>query len=80
MSDNKKIEEYTLSGEELVSKVKEIVKKGHAKKIAVRGKDGTEMMSFPVTIGLAGVVLAPIFAALGTIAALATKCTIVVEK
>jgi hypothetical protein len=37
-------------------------------------------MEFPVTIGAVGVVLAPIFAAVGTIAALAMKCTVIVEK
>ena len=75
-----KIEAFTVSGEELIGKVKEIVKKGHAKKITVKDKDGKDIISFPATVGVAGVILAPVFSALGTITALATKCTIVVER
>jgi len=80
MDENKEHEEFTISGEELVSKVKDIVKQGNAKKITIRGKDDNEIISFPVTVGVAGLVLAPVFAAVGVIAALATECTIVIER
>ena len=80
MDENKKTEEFKINGEDLVAKIKDIVKQGNAKKIIVKGKEGNEILSFPVTVGVAGIVLAPIFAAVGTIAALATECTIVIER
>jgi len=80
MDENKKTEEFKIDGEDLVAKIKDIVKQGNAKKITVRGKEGNDILSFPVTVGVAGIVLAPIFAALGAIAALATECTIVIER
>jgi len=80
MDENKKTEEFSINGEELVSKIKDIVKQGNAKKIIIKGKEGNEILSFPVTVGVAGVVLAPILAAVGAIAALATECTIVIER
>jgi hypothetical protein len=80
MDENKKTEEFNISGEDLLAKIKEIIKQGNAKKITIKGKDGNEVISFPVTIGIAGLVLAPIFAAVGAIAALATECTIVIER
>ena len=80
MDENKKTEEYTINGEDLLTKIKEIIKQGNAKKITIRGKDGNEIISFPVTVGVAGLVLAPVFAAVGAIAALATECTIVIER
>jgi len=80
MDENKKTEEITINGEELLAKVKDIVKQGNAKKISIRGKEGNEILSFPVTVGVAGIVLAPVFAAVGAIAALATECTIVIER
>jgi len=80
MDENKNTEEFKISGEDLIEKIKDIIKQGNAKKITVRGKDGNEILSFPVTVGIAGIVLAPIFAALGAIAALATECTIVIER
>ena len=80
MDENKNTEEFAVNGEDLVAKVKELVKQGNAKKIIIKGKDGNEILSFPITVGVAGIVLAPIFAAVGAIAALATECTIVIEK
>jgi len=80
MEENKKTDEFKITGEDLLAKVKEIIKQGNAKKIIIRGKDDNEILSFPVTIGVAGIVLAPIFAAIGAIAALATECTIIIER
>jgi len=80
LDENKKTEELSINGEELVAKIKDIIKQGNAKKIIIKGKDGNEILSFPVTVGVAGVVLAPVFAAVGAFAALATECTIVIER
>ena len=80
MDESNKTEEFKINGEDLIAKIKEIIKQGNAKKITIKGKDGNEIISFPVTIGVAGLVLAPVFAAVGAVAALATECTIVIEK
>ena len=80
MDENNKTEEFKISGEDLIAKIKEIVKQGNAKKITIKGKEGNEIISFPVTVGVAGLVLAPVFAAVGAVAALATECTIVIER
>jgi hypothetical protein len=80
MSDGKKYEEFKINGEDLMAKLKAIIKEGNARKITINGKDNNEILSFPVTVGVAGIVLAPVFAAVGAIAALATECTIVVER
>ena len=80
MNETNKTEEFTINGEDLIAKIKEIIKQGNAKKITVKDKDGNEIISFPVTVGVAGLVLAPVFAAIGAVAALATECTIVIER
>jgi hypothetical protein len=80
MSEKEKKEEFRISGEDLMAKLKAIIKEGNARKITIKDKDDKEILSFPVTVGVAGIVLAPIFAAVGAIAALATECTIVVER
>ena len=80
MDENKKTEEFKINGEDLIAKIKDIIKQGNAKKITIRGKDDNEILSFPVTVGVAGIVLAPVLAAVGAIAALATECTIVIER
>jgi hypothetical protein len=82
MSQNEKSyhESFKVSGDELLSKVKEIIKEGNARRIIIKNEKDEILMEFPLTIGAIGVVLAPIFAAIGTLAALATHCTIIVEK
>lgn len=79
-NDKSNYESFKVSAEELLSKVKEIIKEGNARRIIIKNEKDEIIMEFPLTIGAIGVVLAPIFAAVGTIAALATNCTIVVEK
>jgi len=77
---NEKKEEFKINNEQLITKIKEIVKEGNAKKITIKGKDDKEILSFPLTVGVVGVALAPVFAAAATIAALATECTISIER
>ncbi|MBU4227273.1 DUF4342 domain-containing protein [bacterium] len=76
---NKK-EEFKVSGEGIVEKIKEIIKEGNARKIIIKNEDGESVAEFPLTVGAVGALVAPILAAVGAIAALLTKCTIVVEK
>lgn len=81
MSDEKtRTEEFTLDGEKLVSKVKELVRQGNIRRISVRSKDDKSLIDIPLTAGVVGAVLLPTLAALGAIAALVTECSIVVER
>jgi len=75
-----KEERFQVKGEDIVRKVKEIIKEGNARRIIIENEKGERVMEFPVTVGVVGVVLAPILAAIGVIAALATNATIIVEK
>lgn len=76
---NKK-EEFKVSGEDIIEKIKEVIKRGNARRIIIKNEDGESVAEFPLTIGAVGALVAPILAAVGAIAALLTKCTIVVEK
>jgi len=80
MSDNQKTEEFRINSEELIAKLKAIIKEGNARKVTIKGKDDNEILSFPLTVGVVGIALAPVFAAAATITALATECTIVIER
>ena len=73
-------EEHTVSSEGLLDKVKQIVREGNARKITIKNEAGKSLMEIPLTIGVASVVFIPIWVAIGTIAALAGRYTIVVEK
>lgn len=73
-------ETFSLNGEQLLKKVKELLREGNIRKITIHDKEGKELMSFPLTIGLVGAVVAPILAAVGAMAALVSECTISVER
>ncbi len=73
-------EEHTVSGDKLLDKVKQIVRDGNARRITIRNEAGKSLLEIPLTLGVVGVVLAPVWIAIGTIAALAGRYTIVVEK
>jgi len=75
-----KQEEFKVSGEELIKKVKELIKAGNARRIIIKNEKGKTIVEIPLTIGAVGALIAPALAAVGAIAALVTKCTIIVEK
>ena len=73
-------EEFKVSGEEVLSKIKELIKEGNARRIIIKNESDETLIEFPLTIGAVGALLVPTLAAIGAIAALVTKCSIVVEK
>jgi len=80
MSEEKTVrEEFRISGEQLLKKVKELVHEGNIRRLIVKQDDRT-ILEIPLTLGVAGILLAPTLAALGAVAALVGECTIIVEK
>lgn len=73
-------EEFKISGKDIVEKVKQIIQAGNARKIIIKNEKGEVVLEIPLTWGAVGVVLVPVLAAVGAVAAVLTKCTIVVVK
>jgi hypothetical protein len=73
-------EEFKVSGEDLLRKVKEIIAEGNVRRIGIRNKEGKTLIEIPLALGIVGAVLLPALAAVGAIAALLVECTIVVER
>ena len=81
MSEEKvRVEEFQVSGDMLVAKIKELVRQGNIRRVVIKNEEGRTLIDIPVTVGVVGAILAPQLAAIGAIAALLTKSTIVVEK
>ena len=72
-------ERIQVQGEEVMSKVRELIREGNVTKIVVK-QGGDTVVEFPVTVGAIGAVIAPALAAFGVAAALAARCTIEVER
>jgi len=72
--------EYEVLSDDLIKSIKEIIRKGNVTKIIVKNEKDETLLEIPVTVGLIGALLAPWVAALGVIAAIVTKCKIIVEE
>jgi DNA-directed RNA polymerase subunit RPC12/RpoP len=73
-------EEIQVSADDLVGRVKELISEGNVSRLSVRNERGDTLLEIPVTVGVIGALFVPYLAALGAIAALATRCTISVER
>ena len=73
-------EEFSVSADDLIEKVRQIIHEGNVTRIVVKDEKGKTLLEIPATVGVVGAILVPWLAALGAIAALATRCTLVVER
>jgi hypothetical protein len=83
MSEHIRKEEFRVDGNELLKKVKDIIKAGNARRIIIQ-HEGKTLLEVPLTVGAAGVtalaLLSPVLVAIGAIAGIVTRCTLIVEK
>jgi len=81
MSDGPQVkqEEFKVDGNQLVEKVKELLHEGNIRRITIKQNNQT-VFELPLTLAAVGAVLMPVLAAVGAFAALATNCSIVVER
>ena len=73
-------ERYRVAGERLLSKVKELLQQGNIRRIIIKNDDDKTLIEIPLTIGVVGAAIFPVWAAVGAIAALVTDCSIEVER
>ena len=73
-------EEFQFSGDTLIGKVKEIIRAGNVRRVIIKNEEGRVLIDVPLTLGVVGTLLAPQLAAIGAIAALVLKGSIVIEK
>ena len=73
-------ERYKVAGEKLLSKVRELLQEGNIRRISIKNDEDRTLIEIPLTIGVVGAALFPVWAAVGAIAALVTDCSIEVER
>jgi hypothetical protein len=73
-------EEFTFKGDEIITKIRELVHEGNVRRIIIKNEQGSVVAEFPLTAGVIGVALLPMYAALGALLALAVNYTIVIER
>ncbi|MBK9798103.1 MAG: DUF4342 domain-containing protein [Holophagaceae bacterium] len=78
--DRTRTEEFKLEGGKVLEKIKELLHQGNIRRIILKNEAGKTLIEIPLTLGLVGVALLPVYAAVGALAAIATRLVIVVEK
>ena len=73
-------EEFHVNGEEILTKVKELIEEGNIRSVIIKNEEGKTLIDIPLTVGVVGTLIAPQLAAIGAIAALVARGTIVIEK
>ena len=73
-------ERHRVSGDMVIAKIKELLHEGKVRHVVIKNEEGRTLIEFPVSIGVAGAILLPVWAAIGAIAAIVTDCTIEVER
>jgi len=73
-------EEFMVDSDQLIETIKRLIHEGNIRRIIVNDENDNLLMEIPVTVGIIGALLSPWLAALGAIAAIATRCKIIVEK
>jgi hypothetical protein len=67
-------------GDNLLAKVKEIVHEGNVRRVTISNEEGQKLIEIPLTVGVVGVLLLPVWAAIGAIAAVVTNAKIEIER
>ncbi|HUQ20502.1 MAG TPA: DUF4342 domain-containing protein [Gemmatimonadaceae bacterium] len=73
-------EEHKVSGKNLLARVKEIIHEGNVRHVTIKNSTGKTVMEIPLTMGVVGVALLPLWAGIAAIVALASDYTLVVER
>jgi hypothetical protein len=73
-------EEFKIDGDAVIATIKELVHEGNVRRITIKNEQGQTLIEIPLTVGVVGAILLPVWAAIGAIAALAANLIIVVEK
>ncbi len=80
MDEQKKSEEFRISGDEVIGKIKELISEGNVRRIILKDEKGVTLFEIPLSVGVIGVLLLPVWAAIGAVAAMVAKFTLVVER
>ena len=80
MAEKTYTERLKVAGDQVLSVVKTTIHEGNVRRIIIRNEKDQVLMELPVTVGVVGILVAPVAAALGAVAALVTKCTIEIER
>ena len=79
-TEKTRTEEFRIDGGQILDKVKDLLHQANVRRISLKNEDGKTLIEIPAWAGVAGIALMPVLAAVGAIAAVATRLVVVVER
>jgi hypothetical protein len=73
-------DEFKVMGEDLLKTIRNLIHEGNYRRILIRNEEGHTLLEIPLTLGLVGALVMPVFAAVGAMAAMASGFSIIVER
>jgi hypothetical protein len=73
-------EEFRVDAGKVLDTIKDLIHQGNIRRIILKNEAGKTLIEIPLTLGLVGATLLPVFAAVGALAAVVTRMVIVVER
>jgi hypothetical protein len=73
-------EQYKVKGEKLLAKARQLVHEGNVRRLIIKNEEGRTIIEAPLTVGVVGAVLAPLWVAIGALAAVVNDCSIEVQR
>jgi hypothetical protein len=73
-------ERHTVTGDRVIEKIRALIREGNVRHVVIKNDEGRTLIEFPVTVGVAGALLLPVWAAIGAVAAVVGSCSIEVER
>jgi Domain of unknown function (DUF4342) len=64
----------------VIDQLKELVHEGNVRRLIVKDRSGATLIEAPLTVGVVGAVLVPVWAAIAAIAAIVVDATVVVQR
>ena len=80
VSERTVTEEFHVSGETLTAKIRELLREGNVRRITLKNEEGKTLIKIPLTVGVVGALLLPVWAGVGAIVALAANLKLSVER
>lgn len=72
--------EFKVKSQELLKKIEELIREGNIRRIIIKDGDGKTFIEIPLTVGVIGMIAAPIVAAVGALAGVVANFTVEVIK
>ena len=72
--------EFKVHAKDLLNKIEDLIKEGNVRRIIIKDAEGKPYLEIPLSIGVIGVIAAPVVTAIGALAGVVANFTVEIIK